>query len=140
MEHDLKNFLHTLSREENKSLMENVLKGYSCIFEGYADVRDIERVDATTQFSRRSAFNASMDGNNIMAFLQISSESLAGRYTVDHEPELDNIGTSDFMTPSYGRSHDLESYEQIDAADYNQPHRFEENLGLTSKDLEALGF
>lgn len=140
MEPDLKKFLHALSREENKSLMENVLKGYSCIFEGYADVRDVERVDATTQFSRRAAFNASMDGNNIMAFLQRSGESLADRYTVDYEPELDNIGTSDFMSPSYGRSHDLDSYEQIDAADYNQPKSFEENLGLTSKDLAELGF
>lgn len=140
MEQDLKKFLENLSREDNKSLMENVLKGYSCIFEGYADVRDVESVDATTRFSRQAAFNASMDGNNIMAFLQRSSENLANKYMVDTEPELDNIGTSDYTAPSYGRSYDLDSYDQVDAAEYNQPQSFEENLGLTSKDLEELGF
>lgn len=139
MEQHLKKFLEALARDEDSPLMENVLKGYSCIFEGYADVRDIDTTDATTRFNRQAAFNASMDGNNIMAFLQNSSERLAGNYSVDTEPELDNIITSDFNAPSYGRSADVDISRQIDAADYNYPQTFEDNLGLTPDDLKDLG-
>lgn len=139
MEQDLKKFLEALSRDENSSLMENVLKGYSCIFEGYADVRDEHTVDATTMFNKRTAFNSSMEGNNILSFLQRSSEQLSGKYSVDNEPELDNNGTSDFNGGNFGRQADLDVSTQIDASDYNNPQQFEDNLGLTASDLQDLG-
>jgi hypothetical protein len=139
MEQDLKKFLTALSRDENSSLMENVLKGYSCIFEGYADVRDEYVADATTMFNQRAAFNSSMDGNNILSFLQRSSEQLAGKYSDDLEPELDNNGTSDFRGGNFERQADLDVSSQVDASDYNHPQRFEDSLGLSASDLQELG-
>jgi len=136
MEQDLKKFLEALSSEENTSLMENVLKGYSCIFEGYADVRDEHTLDATTMFNQRTAYNSSLEGNNILSFLQRSSEKLSGRYSEDTESELDNNSTSDFSASNYGRQPDL---DQVDASYYNQPKSFEDNLGLTANDLQDLG-
>lgn len=143
MEQDLKKFLTALSRDENNSLMENVLKGYSCIFEGYADVRDEYTVDATTKFNQRAAFNSSVEGNNILAFLQRSSEQLSDKYSDDFEPELDNNKTNDFIGASYGRHSNLDTnldtLDQIDASNYNNPQQFEDSLGLSATDLQELG-
>lgn len=136
MEEDFKSFLTALSRDENSSLMENILKGYSCIFEGYADVRDEHTLDATTMFNQRAAYNSSLEGNNILSFLQRSSEQLSDKYTIDNEPELDGNGTSDFTASNYGRQPDL---DQVDASYYNQPKSFEDSLGLTASDLQELG-
>ena len=114
-------FLHKLENEQNKSLIESVRHGYSVIFEGYADVRDIESVDAVTMYNRRAAFDSSMNGNNVLAFLQNSSETLSNKYTYDDEDYLDDNPTSEFN-----------QYQ----APKNQS--FEQNLGLTADDLANL--
>lgn len=138
MEQELKHFLESLTSNENAPVMETVMKGYECIFEGYADVVDEVSVDATTRFNQMAAYNASLDGNNILSFLQRSSERLNPRYTIDEEPELDNIGTSDIMGNVYSSAPiDLDS--QVDAGHMTMDSRsFENNLGLTAEDMKDL--
>lgn len=138
MEQELKHFLESLVSNENAPVMETVMKGYDCIFEGYADVVDEVSVDATTRFNQMAAYNSSLDGNNILSFLQRSSERLNPRYTVDEEPELDNIGTSDIMGHTY-RSTPMDLDNQIDAGHMTMDSRsFENNLGLTAQDMKDL--
>lgn len=138
MEHELKHFLESLVSNENAPVMETVMKGYKCIFEGYADVVDEVSVDATTRFNQMVAYNASLDGNNILSFLQRSSESLNPRYSVDEEPGLDNFGTSDLVRNPY-RSTPLDLDSQVDAGHMTMDSRsFENNLGLTAEDMKDL--
>lgn len=137
MEPTLKHFLESLSRTNNSAVMETVLNGYKCIFEGYADVVDIESIDATTRFNQMAAYNASLDGNNILSFLQRSSERIASQYSVDDEPELDLYSTSTFNSNSYNNPVDLDHH--IDAHEQNiNPRSFENNLGLTAQDMKDL--
>jgi hypothetical protein len=121
MNNKFNQFLDKLETKQNKSLIESIRQGYSVIFEGYADVRDIESVDAITKFSRQAAFNSSMEGNNILTFLQNSSEKLSNLYTYDDEEHLDGNPTS--------------SFNQYEAPIQKS---FEENLGLTAADLNDL--
>ena len=95
MEHLLESFLDKLSSEDT-TLMETIKNGFHCIFEGYADVRDIEAPDALTQFNRMAANTAMNMGNPILSFLQNSAMSRANLFSYDDEPELDDFDTSDF--------------------------------------------
>lgn len=133
METHLKDFLRTLYRDECSSLMDSVFKAYYCIFEGYADVRDEHIVDTTTLFNQRAAYNASLQGNNILSFLQRSSEQLLNKYTIDDELELDEYDTTHITSGNYGEERD------IPASYYNNIDVFEDNLGLSARDIQDLG-
>jgi hypothetical protein len=138
MEQELKQFLESLASNENAPVMETVMKGYKCIFEGYADVVDEVSFDATTRFNQMAAYNSSLDGNNILSFLQRSSEQLNPRYSVDEEPELDNFGTSDIMGNPY-QSTQIDLDSQVDVGHMTMDSRsFENNLGLTAQDMKDL--
>lgn len=120
MKAEFKKFIKRLETDENKSVLEAVQKGFDAIFEGYADVRDIEREDALTMFNRQAANVAMGQGNPVLQFLQNSAERNHSMYTFDDEHDLDNRDTIDYreyLTPTQ---------------DVVKP---EDNFGLTAFDL-----
>jgi hypothetical protein len=138
MQDKFTSFLKKLENSDNKSLLEAVSKGYQCIMEGYADVRDeVDEVDTLSQFNNMAVREASMQGNNVLAFLDQSGKQNASRFSVDTDEELDGNPTNDFngaviFTP------EVEEELQIDASSHNTMKSFEDNLGLTPKDLQDL--
>jgi len=115
-------FLGRLETETNKPLIEAIREGFNAITEGYADVRE-ERVSAMDNFNQMASMTASSLGNNVLNFLDSSSQKFAHLYTVDEEPELDYRATSEFNQ-------------------YHAPivikDEIEEDLGLTADDLAML--
>lgn len=119
MKREFNKFISKLETEENKAVLEAVQKGFNAIFEGYADVRDIETEDALTMFNRQAANVAMGQGNPVLQFLQNSAAKNAQMYTFDDESELDGRDTidyRDYITPSH------------------QPTQ-EDSFGLTAYDL-----
>lgn len=121
-------FLNNLERDDNKSLVESIRQGFNVIFESYADVVENSVIhqdgtDAVTRFTRRTAYDSSMAGNNILAFLERSRNDLSSLYSHDEEAELDTVHTSEFNQ----------------MLQTNIPkHSFEDNLGLTASDLSNM--
>lgn len=134
----LKQFIDSFNTKENASLIESINKGYSYIFEGYADVRDIEQEDAVTMFNRQAAYNTQFGSNPVLAFLQRSNELLKNKYSEDPNPELDLITTTIHFEPTDGIQTDVnDSYEN-----YYEPQAkdddYDNGFGLTSRDLKDL--
>lgn len=120
MKAEFKKFIQKLQTDDNKSVLEAVEKGFDVIFEGYADVRDIEREDALTMFNKQAAQVAMGQGNPVLQFLQNSAERNHQMYTFDEEPELDGRDTIDYreyLTP------------------LPEKRTFEDEFGLTASDL-----
>lgn len=135
----LKQFIDSFTTKENASLIESIHTGYSCIFEGYADVRDIETEDAVTMFNRQAAYNSSYGSNPVLSFLQRSSEMLQNKYTEDPNPELDSIRTTIHYEPTDGmQSYDNDLYENYYETQANDED-YDNGFGLTSRDLKDLG-
>jgi len=120
MKTEFKNFIEKLETDDNKSVLEAVEKGFNIIFEGYADVRDIEQEDALTMFNRQAANTALNQGNPVLQFLQNSAEKISQMYVEDDEHELDNRDTIDY------RDYVVNTPEKTSYAD---------SLGLTASDL-----
>lgn len=120
MKAEFKKFIEKLESDNNKSVLEAVEKGFEAIFEGYADVRDIEHEDALTMFNRQAANVAMGQGNPVLQFLQNSATRNQEMYTFDDESELDNRDTIDYreyLTPIPEKT------------------RHEDDFGLTAYDL-----
>lgn len=134
----LKEFLTSFNNSADTSLIESINNGYKCIFEGYADARDIEQEDAVTMFNRHAAYNTQFGTNPVLAFLQRSGELLRNRYSEDPNPELDLITTTVHFEPTDGmQSYENESYEDYTEAQTNDED-YDNGFGLTSKDLKDL--
>ena len=73
-------FLSKLKDNDNKLLVEAILSGYDAIFEGYADVVDMDRTDAVTRFSRSTAYDSMISGMPVLNFLNNSSEILNNQF------------------------------------------------------------
>jgi len=121
MKSKFEKFLVQLKTKDNKGLLETIEKGFKAIHESYADVRE-ERVDALSQFNEMATMTAQSMGNGVLSFLRNSAEGYNHLYTVDDEPELDNIPTSEFRQYSPPKVRD----------------EMEDNLGLTAGDLLKL--
>lgn len=133
----LHSFLESFDEGSEKALMESIRKGYSCIFEGYEDPRDIEQEDAVTQFNRMGAYNSNFGVNPIMAFLQQSGERLRDRYSEDPNPELDSVTMTVHYEPTDDRAND--GYDDYD--EYNTPETddsYDTGFGLTNRDMSDL--
>jgi hypothetical protein len=120
MEAKFKQFIDKLETTDNKLLIEAIQSGFNAIFEGYADVRDVETEDALTMFNRQAANVAMGHGNPVLQFLQNSAEKTSQMYTFDDEDELDDYDTIDYR--DY-----ISSPETSDA--------LANNLGLSASDL-----
>ena len=132
----LKEFIKAFETNDNKSLIESINTGYKCIFEGYADVRDIETEDAVTMFNRHAAYNSGFGENPVMSFLQRSGESLKNMYSEDPNPELDYITTTIHFNPTDS----IQSVESYDDYEEEEPSNddYSDGFGLTSRDLKDL--
>jgi hypothetical protein len=119
MKAKFESFLSRLETEKNISLIETIREGYKVVTESYADVVE-ETVSAIDSFNNMGAMASANIGNNVMNFLQNSSSKLSDLYTVDEEPELDNMPTSYFN----------QYEEEIIPKD-----EITEDLGLTTYDL-----
>lgn len=119
MKAEFKKFIDKLETAENKTVLEAVQKGFDAIFEGYADVRDIETEDALTMFNRQAANVAMGHGNPVLQFLQNSAAKNAQMYTFDDETELDGRDTIDYR-------------EYLEPTHDTSP---ESSFGLTAYDL-----
>ena len=86
-------FLDALSTDENQSLIESIKVGYSTIFEGWCDVRSIEKEPAIQTFSRKAAMNALGMGIPVIQKLNEWAEQNSSRYSYDEEEVLDHIDT-----------------------------------------------
>ena len=118
-------FLSRLETETNAPLIETIRQGYKAVTEGYADVVE-DVVSPIDNFNRMGAMASANMGNNVMNFLQGSSDYLSHLYTKeDEEPELDRI-TSNF-------DQHYEPMEEIIPRD-----EITEDLGLTASDLANL--
>ena len=134
----LKEFLNSFDNYKDASLIESINNGYKCIFEGYADVRDVEQEDAVTMFNRHAAYNTQFGSNPVLAFLQRSGELLKNRYSEDPNPELDLITTTVHFEPTDGmEAYGNESYEDYTEAQVNNDD-YDDGFGLTSRDLKDL--
>lgn len=96
MDKKVEEFLNLLESED-KDLISAIKAGYSVIVEGYADVVP-DRVEQTTleRFNGKAANLAASMGNNLLHFLQNSSNILKSRFNFDDESHLDNNPTSPF--------------------------------------------
>jgi hypothetical protein len=112
-------FLSRLETEKNAPLMETIREGYKAVTESYADVVE-ETVSAVDTFNNMGAMASANMGNNVMNFLRNSANTLDNLYTIDEEPELDNMPTSHFN----------QFEEEIIPKD-----EITEDLGLTTYDL-----
>jgi hypothetical protein len=131
MKHLLESFLEKLNSDDEK-LMEAVKDGFHTIFEGYADVREPERLDALTMFNQQAANMALNQGNPVLQFLQNSAATRQGMFTIDDEPELDNFDTSYYRPTAYDESDRV--YIKNTPSGMRQ-HSPESDFGLTAKDL-----
>jgi len=120
MEAKFKSFIEKLETSNNKSVLEAVQSGYLAIFEGYADVRDVEHEDALVMFNRQAANVALGQGNPVLQFLQNSAEQTSQMYSFDDETELDDNDTIDY------REYIIPTPDKVSYAD---------SLGLTASDL-----
>src|SRR5574343_107900 len=112
----LKEFLNSFDNYKDASLIESINNGYKCIFEGYADVRDVEQEDAVTMFNRHAAYNTQFGSN----------------------PELDLITTTVHFEPTDGmETYGNESYEDYTEAQASNDD-YDDGFGLTTKDLKDL--
>ena len=121
MKAEFKKFIEKLVTNNNKSVLEAVEDGFEAIFEGYADVRDIEHEDALTMFNRQAAQTAMGHGNHVLQFLHNSAERNQQMYTLeDDDIELDYRDTIDY------REYLAPTPETV---------RYEDDFGLTARDL-----
>lgn len=120
-------FLNQLKTIDNKVLIETIEKGFNTIIESYADVRE-EKVNPLSEFNQMASNTAHLMGNDVLNFLQQSSERNAHLFSVDENPELDTIPTSE--------------YRQFSDPDVvlKPKDEIEDDLGLTAGDLLELNF
>ncbi len=120
MKAEFKKFISQLETSDNKVVLEAVKHGFNVIFEGYADVRDTESIDALSMFNRQAANVAMSQGNPVLQFLQNSAEQTSQMYTFDEETELDGRDTIDY------RDYIIPTEDELVK---------EDNFGLTAYDL-----
>ena len=135
-------FLSKLKDDDNKLLVEAIIDGYNAIFEGYADVADIDRTDAITRFSRGVAYDSLMSGMPTLNFLNNSSDILNNHYYSkypDAEPELDVYMTTSYLTDEH--MHITDPLADTDDSHYMQQNAtdgYDDSFGFSSDDLESL--
>lgn len=79
---DIRNFIKSMKTEQNSSLIEAILAGEKAIFED----------GALQRFNQNASEIASNYGNNVLSFIQHSSEQLSSMFSSDEDFE-DDIGT-----------------------------------------------
>ena len=136
-------FLSKLKDNDNKLLVEAILDGYNAIFEGYADVADVNTMDAVTRFSRSTAYDSMINGMPTLNFLNNSSDILNNHYYSkypDTEPELDVYTTTSYMSDEDMRIIDpmAETDDEMQYMQHNMTDGFEDSFGFSSADLENL--
>lgn len=117
----LKDFINSISMP--KAIHESVDNGFNAIFEGYADVRDIEGV-VFDAFDKAQRFAAQQ--SPAMDLILHSQKKLEDMYTEDSDSPLDNRPTSPF--------NQYVEYTYNDRGD-----AIEDSLGLTAADLSVRG-
>jgi hypothetical protein len=117
----LKDFINSISMP--KAIHESVDNGFNAIFEGYADVRDIEGV-VFDAFDKAQRFAAQQ--SPAMDLILRSQKKLEDMYTEDSDSPLDNRPTSPF--------NQYVEYTYNDRGD-----AIEDSLGLTAADLAVRG-
>lgn len=105
---NMRSFILSLKNEQNASLIEAILAGQKAIFED----------GALQRFNQHASEIASNYGNNVLAFLQTSSNELASRFTEDDEEELDS-NRNTCNVPKYVP---------------NMKHTYEEKIGYSFTD------
>lgn len=149
-------FLNNVKTDENKAVIEAITQGYKCLCEGYADVRNYgDSVDAVTQFNRQVAYNSSIAGNDILAFLTRSGEEMQGLFTEDPNPELDRYTTTMYLSDNddYTQEYDIDEespYKELEnELDYtrnntgirnsrNADDGIDESFGFSDGDIDSL--
>ena len=135
-------FLSKLKDNDNKLLVEDILSGYDAIFEGYADVVDMDRTDAVTRFSRSTAYDSMISGMPVLNFLNNSSEILNNQFYSkypDMEPELDVYMTTSYMTDEDMRITDpMADADDSQYMQQNMTDGLDDSFGFSSSDLENL--
>lgn len=130
----LRSFLNKFNDSIDSSLLESLQKGYNCIFEGYGDVVAEEHEDALSTFNYNATYNNGFGVNPVMAFLNNSSNEINKIYSVDEEPELDNI-------PTHGNEI-IQTMDTSVSNDSSMPTDFDddihERLDLTVAELNNL--
>ena len=147
------NFLTNLESEDNHSLIEAIREGYECIFEGYADVVDVNYVDPVSRMNRQAAYDNSLNGNNALSILQRSSEILNNDFYSrfpDNEPELDVYTTTVYTGDNMQAIESDNPYKDMDddfdltqkrTGMYNQNYEddgIDDSFGFSSSDIDTL--
>lgn len=117
----LKDFIKSITMPT--AIQESVDSGYNAIFEGYADVRDIEGV-VFDAFDKAQRFAAQQ--SPAMDLILRSQKSLENMYSDDADSSLDNRPTSPFN-------------QHIEYTYQDRGDVIEDSLGLTAADLAVRG-